>query len=70
MNFDINIYDELKYNNNENNENYDLKSEYNINIKRNIDSNLSVNALYKILIKNPLLVNMIDEKKETFLSYE
>ena len=34
-----------------------------------INSNLSVNALYKILIKNPRLVNMIDEKKETFLSY-
>ena len=34
-----------------------------------IDSNLSLNALYKILIKNPRLVNMTDEKKETFLSY-
>ena len=34
-----------------------------------IDSNLSVSALYKILIKNPRLVNMTDEKKETFLSY-
>ena len=34
-----------------------------------IDSNLSANALYKILIKNPRLVNMTDEKKETFLSY-
>ena len=34
-----------------------------------IDSNLSVSALYKILIKNPRLVNMTDEKKETFLSH-
>ena len=34
-----------------------------------IDSNLSVSALYKILEKNPRLVNMTDEKKETFLSY-
>ena len=34
-----------------------------------IDSNLSISALYKILIKNPRLVNMTDEKKETFLSY-
>lgn len=34
-----------------------------------IASNLSVNALYKILIKNPDLINMTDEKKETFLSY-
>ena len=34
-----------------------------------IDSNLSINALYKMLIKNPRLVNMRDEKKETFLSY-
>ena len=33
------------------------------------DSNLSVSALYKILEKNPRLVNMTDEKKETFLSY-
>ena len=46
MNFDINIYDELKYNNNENNENYDLKSEYNINIKRNIDSSGSDQTKY------------------------
>jgi len=34
-----------------------------------IESNLSVNALYKILIKNPDLINMINEKQETFLSY-
>ena len=34
-----------------------------------IESNLSINALYKILIKNPFLINMINEKKETFLSY-
>ena len=34
-----------------------------------IESNLSINALYKILIKNPTLINMINEKKETFLSY-
>ena len=46
MNFDINIYDELKYDNNENNENYDLKSEYNINNKRNIDSSGSGETKY------------------------
>lgn len=34
-----------------------------------VESNLSVNALYNILIKNPILVNMTDEKKETFLTY-
>ena len=34
-----------------------------------LDSNLSVSALYRILIKNPNLVNMKDEKNETFLSY-
>ena len=34
-----------------------------------IASNLSVNALYKILLKNPLLINMTDENKQTFLSY-
>ena len=34
-----------------------------------IESNSSINALYKILIKNPFLINMINEKKETFLSY-
>ena len=34
-----------------------------------IESKLSVNALYKILLKNPKLINMTDEKKETFLSY-
>ena len=34
-----------------------------------IESKLSVNALYKMLLKNPKLINMSDEKKETFLSY-
>ena len=34
-----------------------------------IESKLSVNALYKMLLKNPKLINMTDEKKETFLSY-
>ncbi len=34
-----------------------------------VDSNISVNDLYNILIKSPLLVNMIDVKGETFLSY-
>ena len=34
-----------------------------------IESKLSVNALNKILLKNPRLINMTDEKKETFLSY-
>lgn len=34
-----------------------------------IDSELSVHDLYKILIKNPYLVNTEDEKNETFLSY-
>ena len=50
MNFDINIYDELKYDNNENNENYDLKSEYNINNKRNIDSSGSGETKYNYKI--------------------
>jgi len=31
-----------------------------------IESNLSVNALYKILIKNPDLINMINENKKHF----
>ena len=34
-----------------------------------IDSDFSVLELYKILIKNPYLVNTEDEKNETFLSY-
>ncbi len=34
-----------------------------------IDSELSVHDLYKILIKNPYLVNTEDENNETFLSY-
>ena len=34
-----------------------------------ISSNLSVNALNKMLDKNPHLINMIDENKQTFLSY-
>ena len=34
-----------------------------------IASNLSVNALHKMLTKNPHLINMTDEKKQTFLSY-
>ena len=34
-----------------------------------VESNLSVNSLYNILIKSPNLVNMTDEKGETFLSY-
>ena len=32
-------------------------------------SELNVQALYQILIKNPYLVNAIDNKKETILSY-
>ena len=32
-------------------------------------SELSVQSLYQILIKNPYLVNTIDDKKETILSY-
>ena len=34
-----------------------------------IDSEFSVYELYKILLKNPYLVNTEDEKNETFLSY-
>ena len=34
-----------------------------------IDSELSTLELYKILTKNPYLVNIEDEKNETFLSY-
>ena len=33
-----------------------------------IDSELSVLDLYKILRKNPYLINIEDEKNETFLS--
>lgn len=55
-----------------NNENEEIQS-LDISLKQipflSISSNFSVNALYKILIKNPDLINMIDEKKETFLSY-
>ena len=44
-----------------------------ISLKRipflSIESKLSINSLYKLLIKNPLLINMINENKETFLSY-
>ncbi len=45
----------------------------NINKKKqsliSINSSLSSNSLYKILSKNPLLINTLDEKQETFLSY-
>ena len=34
-----------------------------------ISSNLSVNALHKMLTINPHLINMTDEKRQTFLSY-
>ena len=54
------------------NENQDNQS-LDILLKENsffsIDSDLSISSLYKILIKNPKLVNMIDENNETFLSY-
>ena len=32
-------------------------------------SELQVQSLYQILIKNPYLVNAVDNKKETILSY-
>ena len=54
------------------------KSKNSVNSKNNFDENNSIiktssmldtQSLYKILIKNPYLVNTIDDKKETLLSY-
>ena len=52
-----------KKTNNTKNENEDNISSVKMN------STLDVQSLYKILIKNPSLVNAIDDKKETILSY-
>ena len=54
---------------NENQENQSLDIFLKQNSFFSIDSDLSASSLYKILIKNPKLVNMIDENNETFLSY-
>ena len=54
-------------NNKKNNFEADKTEEENSLIKES--SELKVQSLYQILIKNPYLVNTVDDKKETILSY-